>query len=323
MHTAMTNSKHHAQTSQQTPPFKPFPEFTRLTLSHREPYVNFIKQFPPISDISFAKIIDWWEYFGDIGLSELNGNLVVSYENYTDERALGLSLVGSKDIDSSICQIFDYLREQGHPVRLVNVPEFVVNQIDYPEMFKFTPSYRDDEYVLELSGFANIENFSVLKRSKIKRFMQNNLNKAVEVKPIDIDSPANRKKLLGTIDDWPKKGVNDLGGLETRILQKRISSKEDTSMRNVCIFIDGELQSHLIYYVLHDKTYIMISHCRVNYSIPGMFDYMTYAFSKYFTDQGFKYANIHSDLDSVRMRVLKIALKPAKFFRKYVVEPGD
>jgi hypothetical protein len=56
--------------------------------------------------------------------------------------------------------------------------------------------------------------------------------------------------------------------------------------------------------------------------MPGLFDYMTYAFSKYFTDQGFKYANIHSDLDSVRMRVLKMALKPAKFFRKYTVEPS-
>jgi hypothetical protein len=104
-----------------TPPFKAFPEFTRLTLEHREPYINFIKQFPPLSDISFAKIIDWWEYFGEIGLSELNGSLVVSYENYTDERALGLSIIGKQNIDASICQLFDYLREGGYPVRLVNV----------------------------------------------------------------------------------------------------------------------------------------------------------------------------------------------------------
>lgn len=302
-------------------PFKSFPEFRHLKLDDRVAYENFIKQFPPISDISFPKIIDWWEFFGDLRLAELNGNLVVSYENYTDERALGLSLVGKNDIDGSICQIFDYLKQNDHPVRLVNVPEFVVELIDYPEMFNFTPSYRDDEYVLDLTRFATIENCSALKRRRIKQFMQNNLQNQVKLKSVNLNYESTRQKLLDAIDGWPHKGVNALGGLETRVLRGRINSDEDTGVRNACIFINGELQAYLIYHLLHDKEYIMITHCRVNYSIPGMFDYMTYAFSKYFTDKGFKYANIHSDLDSVRMRVLKIALKPAKFFRKYTIEP--
>lgn len=308
-------------TANSTPPFKPFPEFTRLTLAHREPYINFIKQFPPISDISFAKIIDWWEYFGDIGLSELNGNLVVSYQNYVDERALGLSIVGKNDIDASICQIFDYLRENGHKVRLVNVPEFVVECLEYPEMFKFFPSPKDDEYVLELARFADIKKCSSLKRSRIRRFMQNNIRSNIEIKPIDLSKSTNRKDLLSAIEDWPHKGVNALGGLETKILQARISSLEDTQVRNSCIFVGGDLQSYIIYYPLHDKTYTMISHARVNYDIPGMFDYMTHAFSQYLLNEGFMYANIHSDFDSLPVRVFKIALKPAKFFRKYIVEP--
>lgn len=316
------NEALNSKISSGTPPFKPFPEFRQLKLDDRVSYENFIKQFPPISDISFPKIIDWWEFFGDLRLAELNGNLVISYENYTDERAFGLSLVGRNDIDSSICQIFDYLKQNGHPVRLVNVPEFVVELIDYPEMFKFTPNYRDDEYVLDLSRFATIENCSVLKRKRIKQFMQNNLQNKVELKAISLNDETNRQKLLETIDDWPHKGVNALGGLESRVLKGRINSDEDTGVRNACIFINGEPQAYVIYHHLHDQDYIMITHCRVNYSIPGMFDYMTYAFSKYFTDKGFKYANIHSDLDSVRMRVLKIALKPAKFFRKYTIEPA-
>lgn len=316
------NKQSDTQLSNQALPFKPFPEFRQLRLGDRVPYENFIKQFPPVSDISFPKIIDWWEFFGDLRLSELNGNLVISYENYTDERALGLSLVGKNDIDQSICRIFDYLRQNGYPVKLVNVPEFVVELIDYPELFNFTPSYRDDEYVLDLSRFATIENCSVLKRKRIKQFMQNNLQNKVELNSINLNDEINRQKLLEAIEDWPHKGVNALGSLETRILKGRINSDEETGAHNACIFINGEPQAYLIYHHLHDKDYIMITHCRVNYSIPSMFDYMTYAFSKYFTEKGFKYANIHSDLDSVRMRVLKIALKPAKFFRKYTIEPA-
>lgn len=38
-------------------------------------------------------------------------------------------------------------------------------------------------------------------------------------------------------------------------------------------------------------------------------------------DKGAKYINLDADNGSLKMRALKIALKPDNFFRKYNIEP--
>lgn len=102
--------------------FKTFPEFSKLTLADREEYEGFVKDFPPIYDISFPGMMTRWNTFGEILVATLNGNLVIPYWLPGDEKRSGLSLVGTKDVDEPLCSLFDYLRSKNEPVRLVNVP---------------------------------------------------------------------------------------------------------------------------------------------------------------------------------------------------------
>src|SRR5689334_17126748 len=117
--------------------FKTFPEFSKLTLADKAEYEALIKDYSPVYDVSFPALMSWWNTLGEMSISVLNNNLVVPYWLPGDERRSGLSLIGTNDIDESLCVLFDYLRDKGDPVRLVNVPEFVVTNVRYPGLFTF------------------------------------------------------------------------------------------------------------------------------------------------------------------------------------------
>jgi hypothetical protein len=61
----------------------------------------------------------------------------------------------------------------------------------------------------------------------------------------------------------------------------------------------------------------------IDNDIPYIFDYLVYAFSRWFFDKGVRYVNIDSDLGLPLARMLKVALGPVNYFRKYTIEPAN
>ncbi|MBX6334320.1 hypothetical protein IRY61_03210 [Candidatus Saccharibacteria bacterium] len=114
----------------------------------------------------------WWNSLGGLKVSQLNGNLVISYWLPGDEELSGLSLVGTRNIDESICTIFDYLSDNNELPRLVNIPDFVVQNIRYPELFRFRMAGSADEYLLSLHKFASIDTMPQLMRMRARRFFK-------------------------------------------------------------------------------------------------------------------------------------------------------
>src|SRR5438045_2470988 len=106
-----------------------FPEFIALSLDGKEEYDKLISDYPPYSDISFATLHIWWNLDGKLRLSVLNGNLVIDYQLSTDAENSGLSLIGKNKLRESIQTIFDFLKENGQPTKLVHVPEFVIDEV--------------------------------------------------------------------------------------------------------------------------------------------------------------------------------------------------
>src|SRR5689334_20268559 len=90
--------------------FSTFPEFGRLTLKDKAQYEAYIRDMPPVDDISFSALMGWWNPLDNMSVAELNGNLVVPYWMAGAERHSGLSLIGTENIDQSIATIFDYQR---------------------------------------------------------------------------------------------------------------------------------------------------------------------------------------------------------------------
>jgi len=302
--------------------FKTFPEFSKLTLADREEYEALIKGFPPLSDVCFPSIMAWWGYLGGLAVARLNGNLVISYWLPGDEERSGLSLLGTESIDESTCTIFDYLRGRGDPVRLVNVPEFVVNSMRYPELFNFQTGTGDDEYILTLSKYAVLDNMPPYMRIRVRKFIRRMGKDNLELKELDLGSDRDCQTLLDAVMEWPVRGLNNINKLEREVLPVAVNQGSALGTHAVGLYINNSLQAYCLYFSSGDRDYAIISHVRLNYDIPCIFEYVAHAFSEYASEKGYKYLNIHADGGSQKMRVLKIALKPQGFFRKYTIEPA-
>lgn len=302
--------------------FKTFPEFSKLTLDHRAEYERLTRSYSPVGDISFASLLLWWDAIGELSISRLGDNFVVAYWIPGDEDHSGLSLIGVSKVDQAVCAIFDYLRDKGERPRLVNVPEFVVNSLQYPELFNFRTDRGDDEYLISLAKFANPRAVPSYMRLRIEKFLRQTESASLQLKDLDLGDPVTQRVLLEVADDWPLKGINNIAKLEREVLPNTIKVGTKVAVQCIGLFVGLELEAYCLYYLSHDGQYVLIPHARVNYEIAGVFDYFVHACAKYFIEQeGARSANIHADTGSLRMRALKIALKPDNFFRKYTLEP--
>ena len=302
--------------------FKTFPEFSKLTLSDRAEYEEFVKGCPPIASLSFPGLLEWWGTVGDVAVSRLNGSLVIAYWIPGFEKYSGVSIIGTKDVDESLCTVFDYLRGQGERPRVVSVPEFVVNHLQYPELFSFKTSRGDDEYLIAMERFAVLDNMPRLMRIRARKFERRFAKQAIQVKPIDLSSVENQRLLIDAVADWPRKGLNNINKLEREALPRTLERGAAYGLRNICIFIDGEVQAFCLYHVTQYPDHAIAGHARINYDFAYLFDYSVHAFCKYLADKGVAYVNIHADNDSAKMRTLKMVLRPDNFFRKYSIEPA-
>lgn len=301
--------------------FKTFPEFSKLTLNDREEYEEFIKDCPPISDLAFASLMTVWSALDQARVAVLNGNLVISFWMPGDDNRSGLSLIGTNKVDESLCAIFDHLTSSGQEARIVNVPQFVVDHIRYPEIFGFDFKSGDEDYIISLKRHASLEQMPFYKRARIKKFVRNGGN--LEMKSLDLRLLSNRRMLLESAEQWPRKGLNNIAAFEEEAMRQCVMHAPALGLENVCLFEDGKLIIFNLYHIFPDSRYMLVAHARLDYSIPFIFDYMTYDFSRWWLERGLEFANIHSDMGLPRLRVFKVTLRPVELLRKYTIKPVE
>lgn len=301
--------------------FKTFPEFTKLTLEHKDEYEAFISQYPPFSEYSFATIMTWWDALDSAAVSVLNGNLIISCWLPGDEDSSGLMLVGKQSIDETVCAIFDCLQARGEVAKLVHVPEFVISSMRYPEFFKLTPERDYDECIVPISGLYPLSEATDRLRWGVDKFLARMRGSHIVAKSLDLRNPANQQLLLDRSAQWPQKGdINNTTSLEQEMMPLKVKQAGLLSIGNICIYIDDELAGFFLYQMPHDKRYVIASYARLNASIPRIFEYMVYTYAKHFADQGITYINLDFDMGLPVLRAAKLGLGPMNFFRKYTVQ---
>jgi len=303
--------------------FKTFPEFSKLTLADKSVYEALIKDYPPISEISFPTLMLWWNQLDMLAVSLLDGNLVISYWLPGDELRSGLSIVGTTRIDLAICTIFDYLQEKGEAPRLVHVPEFVMQHMEHPELFSYENERNLDEYLLPLSKFYPLQHIIALRRHRIRRFLSRIDEEQIVVRSLDLSQKENQRLLLDAAATWPQKGtLNAAPQLARDALQGAVGNAEVLGTENMCLYIGGTLHAFLLYHLPADRRYAILSNARLSYGLPFLFDYMVYAFARHFHELDISYINLDVDYGVPMMRMIRLALGPSNFFRKYTIEPA-
>jgi hypothetical protein len=303
--------------------FKTYPEFSKLTYADRKQYEALVRGYPPLSDLSFATLMNWWNALDACAISTLNGNLILSYWVAGMEKMSGISIIGQEQIDETICSIFDQMRDKGEKPRLVHVSEYVIERLQHPELFRFKSERAHDEYILDISKYYPITRAVSYRRHRVKKFLMKTREQEIIVKPVDLGLEENRKLLLHCADVWPRKGtINHIVKYLYDALVVALSKAELIGTEALGLYVDGELQAYMLFSYTSDKRYIAFSHVMVKSEIPYTYDYVVYGFSEWLLGRGIQYVNINSDLGIPALRVLKLALGPANYFHKYTIEPA-
>jgi hypothetical protein len=298
--------------------------FAKLSLEDKEDYNKLIRGFPPFSDISFTNLHIWWNLDGRLSASILNQNLVLNYRLPFDKENSGYGLVGNHNIDESIQTIFVYLRQQGKPVKLVHIPEFVVEKITDISKLDIVEELDFHEYIMSSQDLARLEGSGhAYNRKKVKRFIRETQNKKIQIKSLGLSSEENTHLILASFHDWQKKFAdkNDPKRTENLAIERTLTHSQALETKNLCLFIDGKLSGFALYHLTIDKQYYIVNHLKVDYSIPRMYDYLTNQLAIKAADENVPFLNIEMDLGIEGLREHKMGLRPIRFNKKYTVKP--
>lgn len=302
-----------------------FPNFSRLSLDDRAEYERLVAAYPPFSDISFATLHIWWNLEGKLEICQLNGNLVISYYQSFDELNSGLCLVGQNEVDGSIETIFNHLRSVGYSVKLVHVPQFVVDKIQNRDGLRLEEELDFNEYILDSQALASLEHPSHGRtRRKVKRFLREVEERTVEIKELELSTPETREQLRQSIASWEneRSAANDPHQTEHLAIQKTLAHADALGIQGLGLYIDTKLCAVFLYHNSHDQNYYIMNHLKVDYSIPYIFDYMTHQIADRAVKENINFLNMEMDLGIENLRRHKMGLRPVDFFRKYTIYPA-
>lgn len=302
--------------------FATFPKFSKLTLEDRDVWEDLVADYPPISDISFPAMMTWWNSLGAIRVSQLNDNLILSYWMPGDEKNSGLSIVGTKKVDETICSIFDYLKERGEEPRLVHVPEFVLQNVQFPEMYACKGERAYDECILQVKKFAVVENIPLLSRRRIRRFLINHGEEGFSVKQLDLSQSQNKQALLDAHERWKNMSpFNKLNQAAEEAMYEYIHKADKIGVENLCFYFNGQLHAYILFSWPASNKYALTTFGAFSFERPGLFEFAGHKFAQWFDEQGVEYLNIDIDWGNIAYRSLQLMLGPSHFFRKYTIKP--
>lgn len=302
--------------------FSKFPEFTRLSLADRNEFEQITSALPPVADIQFPSVMTWWNTLDGVRVASLNGNLVIQYWRPGDEQRSGLALIGTSKVDQSICEIFDHLKQSGQPVRLNNVPEFVLRSIDYPELYEFSEARNYDEYVLDIQDFHPAERLKGLRRRRIERQLKRFSSEGIKLVSLDLSDEGQRAALHQACNEWWWKNLNNFGRVGLEAMKSAIDNADDYGVQNVCIFAGDRLLGFCLYSRPSDQEYVVLTHVKATHRSTIGFDLIAYLLAGYFLERGVKYANLSEDWGSKPLRMFLHTLGPVHHFRKFVIQPS-
>lgn len=303
--------------------FKTFPEFSQLTLNDRKRYEALTREYPPIADLSFGILMTWWNELDNVSIALCNNNLVISYWLPGAEDYCGLSIIGTNKIDETICSIFDRMRQDGQEPCLVNVPEFVIENMQHPELFNFKSMRSLDEYVVSASKFYPLSNMNIFRRNRVKSFVQLFGERNIAARELDLADPDIQNELLDADKLWPKRGLfASTTQMETNAARRAILHGAFMNMQGIGIYVRGELKAYCLFQRPADRRYVILDYFNVDGATPKIIDYLAYSLGRYFAEEGIIFANVDSDWGRADLRAFKLALGPVNYFRKYEITPA-
>ncbi len=291
-----------------------FPIFKKLELTDRVDVENLTSKYPPYSDFNFSSM--WaWDLKGEMGLSILNGNLVVKFSDYIDGQTF-LSFLGDNMVNETAKELIKF-SEKNYKINLLElIPEITVNLLDKKE-FDFTPDIDSHDYIYSVKHLSNINNWQGHNSSKsIRKFLK--LHPDYEVKNCLLQDIA-KDEYTEIFEKWAiYKNMYNFPDFNEYQAFKRFLEIKNDKIKVVSIYKNKLLIGFTMYEICSDS--YAISHfiktdlsCKVS-------DILDWEEAKFLEAHGMQYVNWQQDLGILGLRKSKESYKPDSFLNKYIVK---
>ena len=291
---------------------KHFPEFSKLSIKHKDEITRFTSYFAPYSDFNFTSLF-CWDTDNTTEVSILKGNLIIKMADYISNETL-YSIIGNNNIDESL----DTLLAITPNLKLV--PETVVESIKNHSAYVVSEDRDQFDYVYPLASQADLlGGHYKVKRNKISKFMRTYEGK-LSLKKIHFNDPAMKQEIHNIFLQWSdeRKRTGEEVRREAETLNKLFDYGKHFVLVGVLVFLDEVCIGfsineiiHMDYAICHfQKSILTFEHSDV---------FLTNLVAKELKHFGCKYVNWEQDLGLPGLRELKQSYFQEFFLKKYIV----
>jgi hypothetical protein len=303
--------------------FIKFPEFQKLSVADQSTYLHYYSKLDePYSSFSFNNLLIWCNYYDDLEVSDLNGNLVIKFTNVLENDAVYYSLIGVLHLKQSLESLFDFLNKQSSQPKLSYIPAHVAEAIRqlHDTNIKIEEDIDNKDYVYAADNLASMRGrrYSNL-RSRVNKFRN---NKNIHTRLFDCTNNNDKETIKSAILEWSKResfARNDPQKWELSVIEKHLQLAEHLSTHAYGLYVESRLACVIIFNLPPHKGWLIADHIKYDYDYPGIFGYAFYELAHIAQSKGIEWINSEQDLGKEGIRLMKSLLRPAKFLRCYTI----
>jgi len=294
-----------------------FPKFKKIELSDKKDIEKFTSKFPPYSDFNFYNM--WaWDIHNKMVLSQLNGNLVVLFNDYVNSEEF-LAFLGEKRAAETASILIAYSKDKHKKGFLKFVPEEVI--LAFKNLSFIVKADKDSfDYVYLVEHLAIMKNWHKNTSGKrIRRFLKTGIKYTIKhSSPEDITK--DQEKYKEFFKKWAEdKNIKDHYKLYEYKAFERFLTIKDKNIHFVTLFFGERMVGFTVYEIL-SKDYAVSHFAKADKEhYAAISDLLNWEEAKILHAKGIKYFNWEQDLGIPGLRYAKEKYKPAFVFKKYIV----
>lgn len=297
-----------------------FPKFDKLELKHRQEIEKITTLFPPYSDYNFTSI---WSYNveGEMEVSTLNGNLVLSFQDYITSEPFH-SFLGKYKVKDTINTLLDYVQTYMKKPFLKLIPEIVISaDPTIYSHFQIEEDIDNHDYVVLIDELSNTKG----KKNSDKRREINKLHRlhvGITYRTLNLSDKKIHDELIKVFLIWSQQKKLQQSDMVHEYTAMQRLLNDIPAKQLVCIGVYK--QERLIAFTISEiinQDYAIGHFMKADTSYDGVYEYMRTLTAKCMGSCGSRFLNCEQDLGKPGLRQSKQAMKPAYFLKKYIISP--
>ncbi len=297
-----------------------FPIFKKLELSDCDEVEIYTREYLPYAEFQFSTMI-CWEIHKPLQLSVLNNNLLIKQTNCLNGEYF-LSLLGTTLLTETLREIAYFLHQNNLPIQLACIPEEMVKSLDEKNV-QITEDRDNFDYVYAVSDLLHAKG----NKYKIYRHKRSGFIKTysgINIEHIDLKDVSIKQQVVALFDTWKtnkeEKGREAESVIEFRALARLLScAHEFNNLKAFGVFDHGEMIAFSINEINPDK-YMTGLFWKANTQYKGIYQFLMNEIVTFSSEAGIEYLNWESDLGIKSLCDSKLALNPANFLKKFVID---